>query len=69
LDVFVTEPIPASDPILKLKNVVITPHIASASVETRDKMAEIAAQNLLDALFGKTPRFTVNPEALSARRS
>jgi glyoxylate reductase len=69
LDVFVTEPIPASDPLLKLKNVVVTPHIASASVETRDKMAEVAAQNLLDALFGRTPRFTVNPEVLSAHRS
>ena len=68
LDVFTTEPIPTSDPLLKLKNVVVTPHIASASVETRTKMAEVAAQNLLDALSGRTPRFTVNPEVLSVHR-
>ncbi|HYA21906.1 MAG TPA: D-glycerate dehydrogenase, partial [Thermoproteota archaeon] len=68
LDVFATEPIPTSDPLLKLKNVVVTPHIASASVETRGKMAEVAAQNLLDGLFGRTPRFTVNPEVLSTHR-
>jgi len=69
LDVFEKEPIPASSPLLKLKNVVVTPHIASASVETRGKMAEMAAENIIDALLGRTPKFIVNPEVLQSRRS
>jgi glyoxylate reductase len=68
LDVFEKEPIPASSPLLKLKNVIVTPHIASASVETRDKMAEIAAESILDVFSGRTPRFIVNPEVLRSRR-
>jgi glyoxylate reductase len=68
LDVFEKEPILASNPLLKLKNVVVTPHIASASVETRDKMAEIAAESILDIFSGRTPRFIVNPEVLRSRR-
>jgi glyoxylate reductase len=68
LDVFEKEPIPASSPLLKLKNVVVTPHIASASVETRDKMAEIAVESILDVFSGRTPRFIVNPEVLRSRR-
>jgi len=69
LDVFEKEPIPASSPLLKLKNLVVTPHIASASVETRDKMAEMAAESIIDALLGRTPKFMVNPEVLQSRRS
>jgi len=65
LDVFQVEPTPVSNPLLKLDNVVVAPHIGSASVETRGKMAIVAAQNLLDALSGKVPQFVVNPEVLS----
>ena len=54
LDVFEFEP--EITPALKeLDNVIITPHIASATEETRNKMAEMAAQNIIDALEGKTP--------------
>ncbi len=61
LDVFDPEPIPAGHPLLGLENVVITPHIASASKKTRIKMAEIAVENLLAGLAGKPLPFCANP--------
>ncbi len=62
LDVTDPEPIPMDDPLLTLDNCIILPHIASASVETRDKMATIAAENLLAGLRGAPLPHTVNPE-------
>jgi glyoxylate reductase len=62
LDVTDLEPISPDDPLLSLPNVIITPHIASASVATRSRMAMLAAQNLVDALNGKVPKHTVNRE-------
>jgi lactate dehydrogenase-like 2-hydroxyacid dehydrogenase len=53
LDVTVPEPLPADHPLVKLTNCVILPHIASASVETRAKMALIAADNLLAGVQGR----------------
>ena len=38
-----------------LENIIITPHIASATVETRQKMAEVAAENIIAVLEGKAP--------------
>jgi len=64
LDVTEVEPIPPDDPLLTLDNVIITPHIASASFTTRKEMALMAAENLLAGLRGKTPPNCVNPEAL-----
>ncbi|MFQ5824349.1 MAG: 2-hydroxyacid dehydrogenase [bacterium] len=65
LDVFENEP--AVHPqLLKLKNVVLTPHIASASIETRNKMASMAAQNLIEGLNDNKPPNLVNPEVLGA---
>lgn len=63
LDVTAVEPIPPDDPLLRLSNVVITPHIASASFRTRKKMALMAAENLLAGLRGELPPHCVNPEA------
>lgn len=61
LDVFENEP--AFDPgFLELKNVVLTPHIASASEPTRRAMAECAAANLVAALAGRRPPNLLNPE-------
>ena len=54
LDVFENEPKVYKD-LAKLPNVILTPHIASATIETRAKMSEIAALNLIAYFDGKTP--------------
>jgi len=65
LDVTEPEPIPLSDPLLTLNNILIVPHIASASVATRTKMAMMAVDNLLAALKGERPPHIVNLEVLA----
>lgn len=67
LDVFEKEPIDPDDPLLELDNVVLTPHIGSASIETRKKMAMIAAENLVSVLRGVEPPNLVNPEVRRIR--
>lgn len=62
LDVTDPEPIPVDDPLLSLPNCVIAPHIASATVSSRNGMAEIAAHNLLAGLRGEPLRCWVNPD-------
>ena len=62
LDVTEPEPIPLDDPLLTLENCLIVPHIGSASVATRNKMATMAAENLLAGLRGDPLPHTVNPE-------
>ena len=61
LDVTDPEPIARRDALLRFDNVVVTPHIGSASIATRAKMAAIAVDNILDALAGRLPRFCANP--------
>lgn len=68
LDVFDVEPISADNPLLKLKNVVLTPHIGSATLETRTSMAVLAAENMVSALKGEVPPCLVNPQALEHRK-
>jgi lactate dehydrogenase-like 2-hydroxyacid dehydrogenase len=67
LDVTVTEPIPMDSPLLRLPNCLILPHIGSASVETRTRMATMAAENLLAGLRGDLPPHCVNCDALGSR--
>jgi lactate dehydrogenase-like 2-hydroxyacid dehydrogenase len=63
LDVYENEP--KLDPeFLKLKNVVLAPHIASATTSTRRNMAMLAARNLVAALGGERPPNLLNPDAL-----
>jgi len=64
LDVFENEPV--IHPGLKRNNVVLAPHIASASRETRTKMACMAAQNVLTLFSGQRPPNMLNPEVLQA---
>jgi glyoxylate reductase len=64
LDVTEPEPIPANHPLLTLENVIVAPHIASASVATRTKMGVMAADNLIAGLKGEMPPNPVNPEVL-----
>lgn len=61
LDVFEPEPIPANHPLLSLDNVVIAPHIASASKQTRLRMAMMAADNLVAGLNGERLPNCANP--------
>lgn len=67
LDVFEQEPTPLDNPLLKLDNVVVAPHISSASYETRSRMAEIVAENLVAFFDGRQPPNLVNPEVLKIR--
>lgn len=64
LDVFEVEPLPPDDPLLALDNVLVTPHVGSATVETRVKMADLAVDNLLAFFRGQRPPCCVNPEVL-----
>jgi gluconate 2-dehydrogenase len=64
LDVFEGEPTVYPD-LLSLPNVVLTPHIASATRPTRLAMANVAADNLIDFFAGGTPPNPVNPQVLS----
>lgn len=60
LDVFQKEPIDNKHPLVKMKNVVLTPHIGSSTEETRRRMAEITVENLILSLSGKNPRYAVS---------
>lgn len=64
LDVTDPEPLPADHRLLRLPNVLVTPHIASASEATRTRMARLAAENLLAALRGERPPRSINWEAV-----
>jgi len=64
LDVYEREPALAEG-LAERNNVLLAPHIASATVATRNKMAEIAARNIIHVLHGETPVSIVNPEVLN----
>ena len=68
LDVFEKEPVGKDNPLLRLRNVTLLPHIGSATRETRGKMSELAAQNLLNVLMGKAPVHWLNPEAAKTKK-
>ncbi len=68
LDVTDPEPLPADHPLVSLPNCVVVPHIASATIRTRNEMARIAVENCLAVLKGETPPSCVNPEVLGKRQ-
>lgn len=68
LDVTDPEPPPADSPLFRQPNLVVAPHIASATVGTRDAMAAICAENLLAGLEGRDLPAWVNPEAAASGR-
>jgi glyoxylate reductase len=62
LDVTEVEPLPMDSPLLKLENIILAPHIASASVQSRTKMATIAAENIAAGLAGQKLPACANPQ-------
>ena len=69
LDVTDPEPMRSNDPLLTLPQVTVLPHIGSATVTTRIKMAEMAARNLIRALNGQPMLSCINPESIGKGRS
>lgn len=69
LDVFEQEPLSADSPLIPLSNVVLTPHIGSATRETRKSMAELAVGNLRSALHGQRPTNLVNKTVWEQRQA
>jgi D-3-phosphoglycerate dehydrogenase len=69
LDVFENEPLTADHPLLKLDNVIATPHIAGASKENVSKASRMLSEDIKRVMKGKAPRFCVNPEVFSKRQS
>ena len=62
VDVFVTEPLNPKSELLKLDNVILTPHVAGISDEVPEKSSEIMAEQIAKYLRGETPQNLVNPE-------
>lgn len=62
IDVFEREPVSTDNPLLTLPNVVVAPHIGSATTLTRAKMADMAVGNAIDALSGRPMENCFNPE-------
>jgi glyoxylate reductase len=67
LDVTEPEPIPLASPLLQLDNVIVVPHIASASQSSRDQMSWMAAQNLIAGLKGERLPNCVNPQVYAQK--
>ena len=65
LDVTDPEPIPADHPLVRMENVTILPHIASATVGTRKKMSEMTVDNIIAGIQGKLPPHCVNTEDIN----
>jgi glyoxylate reductase len=60
LDVTDPEPLPADDPLLSAPNLLVTPHIGSATTAARERMTELAVENLLAGLAGRPMPHQVN---------
>ncbi len=67
LDVTNPEPMDPDNPLLKMENASVLPHIGSATIETRSKMSELAALNIIEFYKGKRVTNIVNPDSLTKR--
>lgn len=67
LDVTDPEPLPPDHPLYRLPNCLIVPHIGSATVGTRRRMAQIACENLLAGLRGEPLPYCANPQVYSLK--
>ncbi len=67
LDVFDREPLPASSPLRQAPNLILTPHIAGVTQQSRVAMASMAVENVARVLRGEAPLSCVNPEVLETR--
>ena len=68
LDVWEDEPPPHDHPLMAFDNVMVSPHVAGSTIEARENMGRIAAQQALDILDGKKPPRLINPEVWPAYR-
>jgi lactate dehydrogenase-like 2-hydroxyacid dehydrogenase len=68
LDVYEREPLPMDSPLLCLDNVILAPHVGSATKQTRDAMAMYSGQSLIGFLCRGEARCVVNPEVLGDKR-
>ncbi|MCW3986503.1 MAG: glyoxylate reductase [Candidatus Bathyarchaeota archaeon] len=68
LDVFEQEPTPQSNPLLTLENVIVAPHISSASFETRSRMSEMVAENLVAFFESRVPPNLVNKDVVGIKK-
>jgi phosphoglycerate dehydrogenase-like enzyme len=69
LDVYAPEPPPPDHPVLRLPNVVLTPHTAGVTIETNVRSSRSAVEQLLAGLAGELPAFAKNPAAWDGPRS
>ncbi|MEM2158060.1 MAG: NAD(P)-dependent oxidoreductase, partial [Sulfolobales archaeon] len=69
LDVTDPEPIPPDHPLLKLPNVIITPHVGGGTVESSNRMSFMAVEEIIRAYKGLPPMNPVNPEVLKSKSS
>lgn len=67
LDVFEKEPVSSMNPLLSMRNVVLSPHMASHSRESLREMAVTVAEDVLRVLRGERPRYPFNPEVLKTQ--
>jgi D-3-phosphoglycerate dehydrogenase len=68
LDVWEDEPPPHDHPLMAFDNVMVSPHVAGSTIEARENMGRIAAEQALDILDGKKPPRLINPEVWPAYR-
>jgi phosphoglycerate dehydrogenase-like enzyme len=69
LDVFEIEPLKPDNPLMKMNNVVLSPHVASATFESIDEVGLCVAENIIALYDGTVPPHVVNPEYAKARRA